>query len=106
MSVVWDDIAEIGFDALHGVKTDIDVITGIEPDLIFRQFKSTAGSMKSPAKVQAWCEKARKARGNLAGVYTGLEFHLPPGKIRKIAKSVKDWLASQGIPITPINFTP
>jgi hypothetical protein len=94
VSVIWDDIAEIigSFGKKFGHKTDIDVITGVYPDLVYRQFKSTAAAMKSPKKVAAWCEKARKARLNDVGDYAGLEFHLPPDEIPKISKSVKSWL--------------
>jgi hypothetical protein len=106
VSVVWDDIEEIGFGALHGFKTDIDVITGTPGNLVYRQFKSSADSMKSPTKVAAWCEKARKARDNLGGDYQGLMFHLPPDEIPKIAKSVRKWLDDRSIPIIPINMMP
>jgi hypothetical protein len=62
--------------------------------------------MKSPTKVAAWCEKARKARDNLGGDYQGLMFHLPPDEIPKIAKSVRKWLDDRSIPIIPINMMP
>ncbi len=105
VSVLWDDLVEMGFGRIFGRKTDIDVITELNGVLTFRQFKSTAAAMKSPKKVAAWCEKARKARGNGLGNYEGLIFHLPPDEIPKIAKSVKKWLDDRNIPIESISMS-
>ena len=110
VSVIWDDleIDTFGEEMIKkfGKKTDIDVITGNPPTHIFRQLKSTAGSMKSLTKVKAWCEKARKARENPIGNYNGLIFHLPEDEIPKITKPVKDWLDSKNIQILPIIMAP
>lgn len=108
VNVIWDDIAEIigSFGANFGSKTDIDVITELNGVFTYRQFKSTAAAMKSPKNVQAWCEKARKARGNPVGNYEGLKFHLPPDEISKISKSVREWLDTRYIPIEAITMKP
>lgn len=106
ISVIWNDIEEIGFEKLYGKNTDIDVVTGTAGNFVFHQFKSTAGSMNSLKKVKAWCEKARKERKNILGDYSGLEFHVPSDEIPKINSSVRKFLEDFNIPITPTQITP